>query len=149
MTSPDPSPLRVLVVGIDGGARDQAAAALIEAGHEVLTAGDAEGALRLAATLPNAIVVDDQLCDLSGGDVCRRLKTLPATALIPVLQLAPASAATEANASGFAATADGWLEHPLDPQKLVIAVEALAARERLSQIEELTDSPSRMLDGMG
>src|SRR5690606_27722023 len=98
---------------------------------------DGMAGLRLAASLPNVIVVDDALPDLTGRDVCRRLKTIPTTALIPVLQLASRSAAAEACASGLEASADGCLEHPIDPARLRAAVLALAAHERVSQIDVL------------
>lgn len=150
MTSSATTPLRILVVASDASVLASTVGTLREGGHEVLAAEDAATGLRLAGTLPQVIVVDEELGgDLSGGDVCRRLKTLPATALIPVLHLAPSRPATEANASGLAATADGWLEHPVEPEALRIAVEALAARERLSQVEELVAAKAPVAGGLG
>jgi CheY-like chemotaxis protein len=138
VASTAPPPLRVLVVASDPDVLLTTAAALREGGHEVLAAEDGMAGLRLAASLPNVIVVDEQLSDLTGRDVCRRLKTVPATALIPVLQLCTRATGAEANASGLGATADGCLEHPVEGERLRAAVLALAAHERLSQIEAVT-----------
>jgi CheY-like chemotaxis protein len=136
VTSSAPLSLRVLVVASDASILASTVDCLRRGGHEVMAARDAAEGLRLAGTLPQVIIVDERLDgDLTGGDVCRRLKTLPATALVPLLHLVPSRAATEANATGLAATADGSLEHPVDPAALVVAVQALAARERLSQVE--------------
>src|SRR5262249_56055709 len=50
-------------------------------------AGTAAEGLRLADAHPDLIVLDVELPDLSGREVCRRLKAGPDTATIPVLML--------------------------------------------------------------
>lgn len=137
VASSAPASLRVLVIASDPDVLVATAAVLREGGHEVIAAEDGMAGLRLAASLPNVIVVDEALRDLTGRDVCRRLKTIPGTALIPVLQLASRTAVAEPCASGLDAAADGCLQHPIDAGQLRAAVVALAAHERLSQIEEL------------
>lgn len=137
MTTTAPSPLRILVVASDPTVLLSTATTLREDGHEVVPAEDGMAGLRIASSLPQVIIVDEQLSDLSGRDVCRRLKTIPATALIPVLQLASPGSSSEANASGLDASADGRLEYPIDGAQLRAAVAALAGHQRLSQVEVL------------
>lgn len=139
----------MLVVASDPAVLRATATTLREDGHEVLPAEDGMAALRIAASLPHVIVVDEQLTDLSGRDVCRRLKMIPATALIPVLQLVTSGSAADANGSGLDATADGRLEHPIDADQLRAAVSALADHRRLSQVEELQGEPDAGADPAG
>ena len=152
MTTSAPSPLRILVVASDPTVLLATATTLREDGHEVVPAEDGMAGLRIASSLPHVIIVDEQLTDLAGRDVCRRLKTIPATALIPVLQLAAPGSSSEANASGLDAAADGRLEHPIDADQLRAAVAALAGHQRLSQVEELAgdlDAAAKAGGGLG
>lgn len=146
MTSSVPSLLRVLVVASDPSSLASVVGPLRDLGHEVTSADDAAAAVRLAGSRPDVIVIDHQLSDLSGAHLCGRLKTQPATALIPILQLAPAESVARASGSGLGATADGFLAHPVDPEKLGLAIRALADHERLSQLappsEEEEEDPA-------
>ena len=59
---------------------------LTRAGYKVVTAGDGEQALAVAAQAsPDVILLDMMLPKLSGPEVLRALKTDPATAAIPVV----------------------------------------------------------------
>ena len=61
---------------------------LRHAGFEVLEASDGETALRLAATAsPQLVLLDVRLPDISGLEVCRRIKSDPATRRLPVLHI--------------------------------------------------------------
>ena len=52
--------------------------------REAATGGDA---LRLAAERPDLIILDVNLPDIDGFEVCRRIKAHPATSSIPVLHM--------------------------------------------------------------
>jgi CheY-like chemotaxis protein len=136
------APLRVLAVISDAALRQSIVLTLTEGGHEVVEAADGSTGLALAAGRPDVIVVDGELADLSGSVVCHRLKTSPATALIPVLQLASDARPSHQDGTGLSASADGRMPHPVEPAALLRAVTALAARERLSQLGPLTDEES-------
>jgi len=59
---------------------------LEEAGYSVLVATDGESALaRLALVSPDAILLDAVMPGLSGFDTCRRIKSDPALAHIPII----------------------------------------------------------------
>lgn len=54
--------------------------------YRVYTADNGDIALEIAErNLPDAIILDFMLPDISGGDVCRLLKQNPLTAKIPVI----------------------------------------------------------------
>jgi CheY-like chemotaxis protein len=59
---------------------------LKRAGYEVLVAYNGEEALRMArAHLPDVIILNVNMPDLTGGEVCVRLKTNGETTAIPVV----------------------------------------------------------------
>ncbi|HOF88985.1 MAG TPA: response regulator [Armatimonadota bacterium] len=59
---------------------------LQDAGYAVCEAGNgAEGLALLTANAVDLIILDVVLPDISGWEVCRRVKAMPATAAIPVV----------------------------------------------------------------
>jgi PAS domain S-box-containing protein len=90
--------------------------------QEAATAGEA---LRLVADRPDLVVLDIQLPDLSGFEVCRRIKADPATASIPVLHLSGEFISSEDRAHGLGVGADGYLLKPVDPHELLASVRSL------------------------
>jgi CheY-like chemotaxis protein len=83
----DPPPVTVLVVDDDEGKRYAIGKILRKAGFAIREAATGTDALRLAATQPDLIILDVQLPDINGFEVCRQIKADPATAAIPVLHL--------------------------------------------------------------
>ena len=72
-------------------------------------------------------VLDVRMPDLSGLEVCRRLKASAETADRPIL-LISAESSTEDVAAGFAAGCDDYLPKPFSPRELVHRVDLLLAR---------------------
>lgn len=89
---------------------------------EVATGAEA---LRLAVTLPDVIILDVRLPDMSGHEVCRRIKQDPRTAQIPILQISASMGSSQSKAQALEAGADGYLVHPIDATVLVATVRAL------------------------
>jgi two-component system cell cycle response regulator DivK len=83
-------------------------------GFRTLEAATAESALSLAvAELPDVILMDIRLPDMSGVDALGRLKGDPATAAIPVVALTAFAMDSERTwllSEGF----DGYLSKPID-----------------------------------
>ncbi|WIM04936.1 MAG: response regulator [Candidatus Nitricoxidivorans perseverans] len=83
---PDGAPPMVLVVDDDPRSVELFAAHLAHANYRVLRAGaGAEGLTLARAELPDLIVLDLMMPEMSGFEVVERLKEDPATAAIPVL----------------------------------------------------------------
>ncbi len=125
MTVPtlQPAPI-VLVVDDDCVTRKAVSAALAMANFRVLEAGDGAQALELASRGVDLILLDVELPDLNGFEVCRRLRNTPATSEIPVLFLSGARVAPADQVSGFNSGAVGYLTKPVDPELLVAQVSA-------------------------
>ena len=106
---------------------------LQEAGFAVRPAGTGAEALHFAQDRPDLIVLDVNLPDLNGIEVCRRLKAAPATAAIPVLLLSGVFVKSTDKAQGLEGGADGYLVKPAEPQEVVATIKALL---RARQAEE-------------
>ena len=89
------SPHRPKVLHVDDSrtARHLIREILHEAGFEVVEAGTGKEALALAADLPDLILLDINLPDMSGLEVCRKLRADPTTAAIPIWSAPPTSSA--------------------------------------------------------
>lgn len=82
-------------------------------------------ALEIAQTLPDLIILDVHLGDISGCEVCQRIKRDPRTAVISVLQISAAFVSSEDRARALEGGADGYLTHPIDRLVLVATVRSL------------------------
>ncbi|WP_129642307.1 histidine kinase dimerization/phosphoacceptor domain -containing protein [Peristeroidobacter agariperforans] len=105
---------------------------LNRAGFQVLEAGTGKEALRLARSAsPQLVVLDVNLPDMSGIDVCRQLKTDPATAGIMVLQVSATNIAVLDRVSSLSAGADSFLVEPMEPEELEAVARALLRLHRV------------------
>lgn len=112
---------------------------LRDAGFEVVEAGTGEEALKAAqATRPGVILLDVHLPDMSGLEVCQRLKADPATAAIPVVHLSASFITPADRVAGLEGGADGYLVEPVESPVLLATVNAfLRARRAEAERERL------------
>jgi CheY-like chemotaxis protein len=111
---------QILVVDDYAGARYLRSRILMDAGYEVVEAENGEDALRLASTVnPSLILLDVNLPDISGTEVCARLRRDPATAGIPVIQITGAWLSEDARRRGMASGANAYLTEPVDDVALL------------------------------
>lgn len=106
-------------------------------GYTCLEADTGLKALEIARTLPDLIILDVRLPDISGIDVCRKLKADSLTRSIAVIQVSASFVAPEDQAKALEAGADGYLTHPIDRVVLVASVRALL---RLREAEKVARS---------
>ena len=118
-----PAPL-ILNVDDDEGVRYATTRVLRQAGFRVQEAGTGEEALAAAAAA-DLVVLDVKLPGMSGFEVCRRIKSDPALAGVPVLNLTSAYGSGEHWATALDAGADAYLTHPVEPIVLVATVKSL------------------------
>jgi two-component system, OmpR family, response regulator MprA len=118
--------VRILVVDDDRSVRDALRRALTLAGYEVPVADGGEtGLAQVAATAPDAMVLDVMMPDLSGIDVCRHLRRQGNR--VPILMLTARDAVTD-RVEGLDAGADDYLVKPFDVDELKARVRALLRR---------------------
>jgi len=117
-------------------------------GFVVNGAYDASTGLRYAAATPapDLIVLDLMLPDMSGTDVCRRLREDQKTRDIPVLMLT-ARADEYDRVVGFESGADDYVVKPFSTRELVLRIRALLRRNaRVQQAEEVLEFGCLKLD---
>ena len=96
------------------------------AGCRVLEANSGEEALRIAReSRPAVALLDIQLPDIDGLEVCRRLKADPATQAISVIQTSATYNTPDMKVRGLAGGADSYLMQPFGSAELVAAIDAM------------------------
>ncbi len=110
------------------------------AGYRVEEAAAGAAGLKLAETVPDLIIVDVNLPDMLGYEVCRRLRANPATRSIPVLQISASFVSSESQVEALEGGADSYLIQPIDPPVLLAQVNALL---RLRRAEALANFSAR------
>ncbi len=118
----------VLVIEDNADTRELLRYVLEAEGMGFIPASDGLAGLKLAARLsPRAVVLDLMLPGLDGLDVCRKLKSSPPTADIPIIMLTAKTAEND-RIVGFEAGADDYLTKPFSPRELVLRLKALLRR---------------------
>jgi len=115
-------------------------------GYEVQVAPKGGEALTLTRKqLPNLIVLDIMLPDMSGYDVCRELRTTTRTSHIPIIFLTQKDERSD-KIQGLELGADDYIIKPFDIEELKLRVQnAIAAANRQTQIDSKSNLPTGRL----
>jgi len=135
---------RILAVDDNPAALYATSRVLRSAGYEVNTATTGHGALA-AATGADLVVLDVNLPDLDGFEVCRRLRARPETARLPVLHLSATFTQPSDRVVGLGAGADGYLTRPVEPQVLIATVRTLLFARRAETLRLGLDARLRTM----
>jgi two-component system phosphate regulon response regulator PhoB len=121
---------RVLVVDDEEDIRRLVSFNLIEAGFEVETVETGEAAMAAAVrSSPSVLVLDLMLPDVSGMEVCRRMRAAPELADAAILMLTARGDEYD-RVLGFEVGADDYVVKPFSVRELVMRVKGLAVRAR-------------------
>jgi PAS domain S-box-containing protein len=148
----------ILVVDDHDGSRDATTRTLRMAGFRTVEAATGGEGLKAAEDHIDLVVLDVNLPDLDGFEVCRALRARPETAEVPVIYLSAAFTDFSDRQQGMEVGADSYLTHPADPTALVATVRALlfareaharrrAANARFKAIFDSAPTGMAMLDG--
>jgi two-component system phosphate regulon response regulator PhoB len=119
---------RILVVEDEPDLAELVALNLRGAGHDVTVSHDGNTALaEIQRHQPDLVVLDVMLPDLSGIEVCRRLRRNPQTVRLPVIMLTARSDEVD-RVVGFEVGADDYVPKPFSPRELILRVEAILRR---------------------
>jgi two-component system phosphate regulon response regulator PhoB len=120
----------ILIVEDDADIQELLEYNLMKAGYRVDCAETGEeGLIAARQHEPDLVVLDLMLPGLSGIEVCRRLKTDPSTAELPIIILT-AKGEEEDIVAGFDAGADDYVTKPFSPRVLLARIEAVLRRSR-------------------
>jgi PAS domain S-box-containing protein len=138
------APLIVNVDDYDSG-RYARTKVLQQAGFRVVEASSGSEALRILSNeLPALAIVDVQLPDMHGSEVCRRIKQNPATADVLVMHTSASFRRGEDRAAGLDQGADAYLVEPAEPEVLVATVRALLRTRRAEEAVRLAEREWRL-----
>ncbi|MGW2520990.1 SpoIIE family protein phosphatase [Streptomyces sp. NPDC001617] len=127
----------VLVVDDVAASRYALGTVLRRAGHQVVPVASGGEALveldvrRRKGTLPDVALVDVHLPDMSGFELCRRLKERPHMANLPVVHFSALSTPPADRCEGLVAGAEAYLTVPAEPEEIEAAVRAAVRAARL------------------
>jgi len=125
---------RVLLVDDNDAGRYSKSRVLRHAGYLVVEAVTGSQALRcVAEDNPDLILLDVRLPDISGLEVCRRIKADPHTSVIPVLQMSASFRDDRSKVAGLECGADGYITEPVEPSLLIATIEAFLRTRRAEQ----------------
>ncbi len=104
-------------------------------GHQVITASEGIAALHIACTkVPDLIILDWEMPGMHGCEVCRQLKSDPATTAIPVIFFTSHNAPTE-KVTAFEAGAVDYLVKPYSRLELLVRLRThLALQQRQNSL---------------
>ena len=140
---------KITILNVDDNAvaRTTSTMVLQRAGFTVLEAEDGEGALKRVQDQPDLILLDVELPDIDGFEVCRRVRQDPATAGIPVLHLSASVKSDADKVRGLDGGAEGYLTSPVNPDVLVAYIRALLrTREAEARLQRAHDDHLSILN---
>lgn len=135
----------ILVVDDSKTVRQGTVRILEEAGFAVREAGSGAEALRAAAERPDLIVLDINMPDISGFEVCRILKANSSTRHIPVLHLTATFLSLRDKIAGLESGADGYLTQPVDQSELIVTIKFLLRMKRAEDALRESEAEFRRL----
>ncbi len=113
-------------------------------GCQTLTALSGREGIDKARTFgPDTILLDIQMPDMDGFQVCRALKTDPATCHIPVIFLTAQSTNPSSRIHGLEIGGDAFLAKPVEPGELMAQVRAMV---RIKQAEDVLRGEKHSLE---
>jgi serine phosphatase RsbU (regulator of sigma subunit)/CheY-like chemotaxis protein len=134
---------------------------LRRAGFEIFEAEDGASALALLddpSVRPELALIDVGLPDMTGFELCERIKDMPGTSAVPVVHISATSIAVADRAQGLHRGADAYLIEPVDADELLATVTAVLRYSRarrsaerlaaqLAQLNRATAELYRATDG--
>ncbi len=119
---------KILVVEDEADIRELLRYNLAQEGFAVEEAGDGAEALdRIGRRAPDLLVLDLMLPQMSGLELCRRMRSNPETAKLPILVVTAKGAEVD-RILGLELGADDYVVKPFSPREVVARVKALLRR---------------------
>lgn len=126
----------VLIIEDEPGIVEMLSYNLDAAGFETGVARDGDEAeLSLAERAPDAILLDWMLPNVSGIELCRRIRRRPTTRNLPIIMLTARGEETD-RVRGLDSGADDYMTKPFSPTELVARLRAVLRRSRPATAEE-------------
>jgi two-component system KDP operon response regulator KdpE len=123
----------ILIIDDDSGFLEQARVWIQDAGYEVVIAENGiSGLRRLFTSRPDLVLLDLNMPEMDGWEVCRRIRDLSE---VPIIMLTSNGKKSDI-IKGFSLGADDFVNKPLDFPELVARVRAVLRRSASVKREE-------------
>ncbi len=120
---------KILIVDSDLNIVQDLQPILAAEGFEVLIAVSGQGAVAMAQlNRPSLILLDIELPDADGYEVCRSLRSAPVTAKLPILIYSARNDVAD-KVAGFKAGANDYIVKPVAPAELIARIKAAVRAE--------------------
>jgi PAS domain S-box-containing protein len=131
---PEPGPATILVVDDNPASLYSTIRMLRSANFSVVEAATGEqGVAATSSGGVDLVILDVNLPDIDGFEVCRRIRAHPPTARTPVIHLSATFVQDEYKVHGLDVGADGYLTHPVEPPVLIATVNAFLRARRAEE----------------
>jgi len=118
--------INILIVDDDNINRCILTKILSKAGYEIKESDCGKDALKKIETeKPNLVILDVNLPDITGYEVCKQIKLDPITKFVQVLNISSYYTKNEDWVRGLECGADNYLMKPVDPQVLLAIVKSM------------------------
>lgn len=136
----------IMIVDDDPTARETLVAMLEGEGYDLQLAKDGIRALEMLKQLqPDLILLDVMMPGMDGFEVCRRIRTTPQLAEVPILMLT-ALDDRDSRLRGIESGADDFLSKPADRRELVARLRTITRLNRYRTLTEQRENIRRMAE---
>jgi two-component system, OmpR family, alkaline phosphatase synthesis response regulator PhoP len=141
------STARILVAEDNAQGAELLEAYLADTGYEVNTAADGDSTLRLVREWkPDLVLLDIMLPRISGFEICKRLKTDPATHNVAVIMVTALDQPSDVEKAVEAGTND-FLTKPINKSELLLRIRAMLAHRHGSELPDTIDYINAVQEG--
>ena len=135
--------MKVLIIEDDQGLRQGIAFSLAQEGYEVLQAQNGKEGYRLfLQEAPQGILLDLNLPDMDGNDLCRKIRE---SSQVPILMLTARDMETD-EIMGLSSGADDYMTKPFSVAVLKLRLEKLLGRKREKAKSHILSSGDIVMD---
>ncbi len=116
------------------------------AGFDTIVETEGEGAIAaIEERAPDIVVLDWMIPNLSGIDVCRRVRTTPESQNTPIIMLTARSEETD-KVLGLETGADDYMVKPFSPKELIARIHAILRRTQPEAASESLEYAGIVMD---
>ncbi|MCB1936678.1 MAG: phosphate regulon transcriptional regulator PhoB [Nitrosomonas sp.] len=137
---------RIMIVEDEPAIQQMIAINIKQAGYEAICAGSAEVAIDVINNiLPDLILVDWMLPNMSGLEFARRLRKHSRTQRVPIIMLTARSDESD-KISGLDVGADDYVTKPFSPRELIARIKAVLRRRAPEALDESVEVDGLLFD---
>jgi two-component system, OmpR family, alkaline phosphatase synthesis response regulator PhoP len=141
------TPARILVAEDNAQGAELLEAYLSEPGYEVRTTSDGESTLKVVREWkPDLVLLDVMMPKLSGFEVCKRIKSEPATKSVSVIMVTALDQPSDIERAVEVGTND-FLTKPINKTELLLRIRAMLAHRRGKELPDTIDYINAVQEG--